>query len=88
MKRARDFRSIPVFRLPTGFAWIAFSTLLWPADAFGQQSPPPSPPEIHEHVGVTAPLLTPTREASGTAWLPAVTPMYGIHSRGAGGTCG
>jgi hypothetical protein len=72
---------IPAFRVVIGFAWIASSTLLaWPADVFGQQSSPPSPPEIHEHVGVTAPLLTPTREASGTAWLPAATPMYGIHS--------
>lgn len=37
------------------------------------------PPDVHEHVAVTAPLLTPTKEASGTAWLPEVTPMYGVH---------
>ena len=44
---------------------------------------PPSEQEpstdVHEHVAVTAPLLTPTKEASGTAWLPEVTPMYGMH---------
>ena len=34
---------------------------------------------VHEHVSVTAPLLTPTKEASGTAWLPLATPMYGVH---------
>lgn len=39
----------------------------------------PKPAEVHEHVAVTASLLTPTREASGTAWLPAATPMYGVH---------
>jgi hypothetical protein len=35
--------------------------------------------DVHEHVGVTAPLLTPTKETTGTAWMPAVTPMYGVH---------
>jgi hypothetical protein len=30
-------------------------------------------------VAVTAPALAPTREASGTAWLPEATPMYGMH---------
>jgi len=47
--------------------------------AFGQESPPTPPTNLHEHVAVTAPLLTPTRETSGTAWLPQVTPMYGMH---------
>ena len=41
-----------------------------------QQQPPT---EVHQHVAVTAPLLTPTRETSGTAWLPPATPMYGVH---------
>jgi hypothetical protein len=36
-------------------------------------------PEVHEHVDVTAAMLTPARDASGTAWLPAATPMYGLH---------
>lgn len=40
---------------------------------------PPEPHSVREHVAVTAPLLTPTRDASGTAWLPAATPMYGVH---------
>lgn len=42
------------------------------------------PTQVHEHVAVTAPLLTPTRETSGTAWLPPVTPMYGVHRAWAG----
>lgn len=42
------------------------------------QEPQP-PPDVHEHVAVTAPLLTPTRDASGTGWLPDATPMYGVH---------
>lgn len=47
----------------------------------GSAQQPQSPPavEVHEHVGVTAPLLTPTRDAAGTAWLPPATPMYGAH---------
>jgi hypothetical protein len=53
--------------------------LSWPRVVAGQRSPTP-PAEIHEHVAVTAPLLTPTRETSGTAWLPTATPMYGVHS--------
>ena len=28
---------------------------------------------------MTAPLLTPANESSGTLWLPIATPMYGIH---------
>jgi hypothetical protein len=49
--------------------------------AIGAAQEPPSTPtaDVHEHVAVTAPLLTPTQEASGTSWLPQVTPMYGVH---------
>ena len=65
----RVFRSIAVA-----------SVLTCPAGALGQQNPPPPPADLHEHVAVSAPLLTPTQETSGTAWLPAVTPMYGVHS--------
>ena len=50
-----------------------------PTTGFPQESQPPPPTNVHEHVAVTAPLLTPTKEASGTAWLPEVTPMYGVH---------
>ena len=46
---------------------------------FAQEPTPRPPADVHEHVDVTAPLLTPTRDASGTAWLPTVTPMYGVH---------
>jgi hypothetical protein len=48
-------------------------------EALAQQPQPPQLPDIHEHVGVTAPALTPTRETSGTAWIPPITPMYGVH---------
>jgi hypothetical protein len=49
--------------------------------ALAQEAPPqpPAPPAVREHVAVTAPALTPTRDASGTAWLPEATPMYGVH---------
>ena len=53
--------------------------LALPASSSAQQSQPTRPTDVHEHVAVTAPLLTPTRETSGTAWLPQVTPMYGVH---------
>ena len=43
------------------------------------QEPPPQPADIHEHIAVTAPLMTSTKDTSGTAWLPQVTPMYGVH---------
>jgi hypothetical protein len=35
-------------------------------------------PETHTH-GAVEPSQFRTREASGTAWLPDVTPMYGLH---------
>lgn len=35
--------------------------------------------QVHEHVDVSAPALTPTRDSSGTSWLPLATPMYGVH---------
>ena len=49
--------------------------------AFAQEVDPqlPTQPDLHEHVAVTAPALTPTRETSGTAWIPVATPMYGVH---------
>ena len=58
-------------------ACIGCGLLLFSA-ALSAQEPQP-PPEVHEHVAVTAPLLTPTRDASGTGWLPDATPMYGVH---------
>src|SRR5688572_10884785 len=36
----------------------------------------------HDHAGMAGtPTLFPAREASGTAWLPDRTPMYGLHGR-------
>ncbi len=50
-----------------------------PVIGLAQQPQATPPPDVHEHVSVTAQLLTPTRETSGTAWLPSATPMYGVH---------
>ena len=69
---ARDIRHVFMVAVLTAL-------LTTPAAAVGQESRSTPPTEVHEHVAVTAPLLTPTREASGTAWLPSVTPMYGVH---------
>jgi hypothetical protein len=43
------------------------------------QQPAPAAARQHEH-GAAASLFAP-REASGTAWLPANTEMYGLHGR-------
>ena len=53
--------------------------LTWPTVAFSQEARPAPPAEVHEHVEVAAPLLTPPREATGTSWLPDTAPMYGMH---------
>ena len=58
---------------------LVLAALLWPAGILAQDTPPSSVPDIHEHVAVGAPLLTPTQETSGTAWVPGITPMYGVH---------
>ncbi len=58
-------------------AWCVLLT--WSGTATAQQDVPQSPTEIHEHVAVGAPLLTPTRDASGSGWLPPATPMFGLH---------
>ena len=58
---------------------VLAAVLAWATTAGAQEPQQPSPTNVHEHVAVTAPLLTPTKEASGTAWLPPVTPMYGVH---------
>jgi hypothetical protein len=58
-------------------ACIGGGLLLFSGPLSAQEPQPPR--EVHEHVSVTAPLLTPTRDASGTGWLPDATPMYGVH---------
>jgi hypothetical protein len=60
-----------ILTLTAGF--VATATLVC------AQEPEPPRIDVHEHVGVTAPHLTPSRETSGTAWMPTVTPMYGMH---------
>jgi hypothetical protein len=56
--------------------WLSLF-LLAPLSAAAQE--PQRRPDVHEHVAVTAPLLTPANESSGTSWLPQTTPMYGVH---------
>ncbi|MGE3404297.1 MAG: hypothetical protein AB7K63_17030 [Vicinamibacterales bacterium] len=74
MRIVRDrFLSRVVVSVLVG-AWLA-----WPAVANAQAQGSAQMPEVHEHVAVDAALLTPTREASGTAWLPPATPMFGVH---------
>ena len=58
------------------------------ADLPAQEHPAPVPlehggPDEHQHVATAASQFS-AREASGTAWLPDTTPMYGFHR--AGGT--
>jgi len=55
---------------------LASAALAWPASGWAQET---RPADVHEHVAVTAPLLTPIKETSGTAWQPETTPMYGVH---------
>jgi hypothetical protein len=60
-----------------GLLITAVIALAMPAGA--QTTPATAPPEQHIH-GASADLF-PAREASGTAWLPDETPMYGIERR-------
>ena len=53
-------------------------TAVSPTDAVGQQTEPTPPQAQHQHSGENTMTLFPSREASGTAWLPDETPMYGI----------
>jgi hypothetical protein len=68
-------------REPQRWSGLIAAALVFSSSASGiAQEPQPSPPpDVHEHVAVTASLLTPTREASGTTWVPPATPMYGVH---------
>ena len=70
-----DRRSVKSTMVPT---LIVFAAMLQSA-AIGSAQEPQRPADVHEHVAVTAPLLTPTNETSGTAWMPQTTPMYGAH---------
>lgn len=66
-------------RSAAAFASALGAVFLLSAVCFAQEPQPAPPKDLHEHVAVTAPLLTPTREATGTAWVPQETPMYGVH---------
>ena len=57
---------------------LAVSLLLGAAEAAAQGH------EAHDMAGAIS--LYPTREASGTAWQPDLTPMYGIHGEVGGWT--
>ena len=52
--------------------------LLLPGRAIAAQQPDAAP-SAHHHQPETVQELFPAREASGTAWLPADTPMFGAH---------
>jgi hypothetical protein len=57
-------------------ALIVLLALALPASATAQHVHDPTQHET-EPVGMAA--MFPPREASGTAWLPDFTPMYGLH---------
>lgn len=59
--------------------WLTGALLVLPMIAYAQEPKPEPPTEVHEHVVVDGAMLTPTRETSGTAWIPSATPMYGVH---------
>ena len=66
--------------------FVATLSLAGPAAAqSGQQEPQhqhPAPAEQVDHTQhMAAAGLFPSRDASGTAWLPEASPMYGLHSR-------
>ena len=77
MRLRWDKSEIMVSRVVTLVTWCA--VLVLPLTGSAQEPQPTPPADVHEHVSVTAQLLTPTRETSGTAWLPQTTPMYGVH---------
>lgn len=62
-------------------AWRRWAVLCWLATASGVAAQTQEGHEmaIHEDVAVTAPMLTPARDGVGTAWVPDLTPMYGLH---------
>lgn len=47
------------------------------------QEQQPRPPADHAHATEAISTNFPSREASGTAWLPDLTPMYGFHRQAA-----
>lgn len=63
-------------RAVTTVGWL---TVMGPMLLSAQEPHSPPPAQVHEHVVVDGALLTPTREASGTAWIPPVTSMSGVH---------
>jgi hypothetical protein len=69
--------------------FISALTLMWAPVAVAaqehQHEPPAAAPKAptgeqqHDHSTTTAQALFAGREASGTAWLPELTPMYALH---------
>ena len=66
-------------RRATCLGIVALFTVIFLRSTTGVAQAQEPLPNVHQHVAVTAPLLTPAKEASGTAWLPDATPMYGVH---------
>jgi hypothetical protein len=54
-----------------------------PPPQTGHQHPAPADKQDHTQHQTPEPTAFSTREASGTAWLPEATPMYGIHHQAA-----
>jgi hypothetical protein len=59
--------------------WLVGAVMVCATTASAQEPTQTPPTEVHEHVVVDGAMLTPTRETSGTAWIPPATPMYGVH---------
>ena len=77
----------------TARALCVLGVIVAAQDVAAQAQQPAAPPEhvhpappgtegattqVHQHPPTGASLFS-TREASGTAWLPDATPMYGLH---------
>ncbi|MGH9893774.1 MAG: hypothetical protein ACREA0_17680, partial [bacterium] len=68
--------------IPDRASWlvaaIAYGLLAGSPSAVAQQTNAGPLQSPHQHPSENTVMLFPTREASGTAWLPDETPMYGI----------
>jgi len=62
---------------------LAFVGVIGVLPTFAQADAPALEQQQHQHVQheTADAAMFPAREASGTAWLPDATPMYGIHRR-------
>jgi hypothetical protein len=73
------FGTFEALTIPSAPILMVIATIVAVPTSVAAQEPQHPRIDVHEHVGVSARLLTPTTDASGTGWMPQVTPMYGIH---------